>query len=169
VPPIRIVIGSSSTTVMPTRPAYVRSDGYELVDLTSDTSRPYQPVRVPWSQPPRFFGAFLHYEPTEPGNADIASIGPADPLARNHLVSLAHVWISTSEIITDAKLFVDADGRPAKFGPEHEVIFKARTIKPDFYFSGGPKDFVKNKGGGGVTTLAGEPPITQGVQVKIGE
>jgi hypothetical protein len=126
----------------------------------------YNPQPVPWTQRSLWFGGALRYE-GEP--VAVAQIGPGDPVTPQHIISYAHVWCSTTEVITDVAKFVDADGKPAKFGAEHEVIFKAKTIKPDYYFAGGPEAFVKNKAGGGEMILAGKPPIAQSAPVKIGE
>ncbi len=150
------------------KPAYFTSLGTEVVDVSHDTSRPYAPIEVPWSETPRFFGALLTYTPTQPGSADIASIGPAEPLQSDHLISLAHVWVHTRDRITDPAMFVDAAGRPAKLGADYAITYQSRTIKPVFYFSGGVDPFLVNKGNGGETTLVGAKPTAQSAPVQIG-
>jgi hypothetical protein len=150
-------------------PAYVTTIGMELVDISSDTTRPYAPIMVPWTETPRFVGALVHYGDAPSGEASDVTIGPADPLLANHMISLAHLWISTSAIITDPAKFVGSDDRPAPLEADYAVDVAGTKIRPDFYFAGGPGAFVLNKAGGGATTLIGDAPIAEPAPVKIGE
>jgi len=144
--------------------------------FSQDTSAEVDPIGyagayVPWTQTPRFFGARAFYSEVESGPSDV-TIGPADSLTENHLISLAHVWVDTQTIVTDAAKFVTGDDRPKALGPAGEFLDGAGDVilgtAPDFYFSGGPNGFVQNRATGGEVTLVGDPPVSQSVAVKIG-
>ncbi len=130
---------------------------------------------VAWQQTPRYFGALWNYDDIIVGG--VAGPHPAEPLASNYLISLAHVWVSTKQRITDVSKFVGADNKPAPFGPGGEItitpagpggIPPAVTVKPEFYFHGGPSSIVTNAGTGGKAKLIGEPPTGQTIAPQIG-
>lgn len=143
-------------------------------DYNEEAAEPvdFIPQPVPWREPARFFGAEGIY--TLPGA--VPTIGPAVPFLDNWFISLAHVWISTTHVIDDVSKFVSEDGTPAKLGKDGAVVFIDPATgkvtdehKPDYYFRGGPKEFVQNFAtAGGAVSLLGELPIAQSINPKIG-
>jgi hypothetical protein len=121
-------------------------------------------VPVTWGESARFFGALAIYEDPE---VDPAIIGPAYPLDDNYLVSLAYVWLSTQQIITDVDEFVTDEDTPVMLGPDGELSSSGN--QPDFWFRGGPSAFVQNAGAAGEVELIGEAPIAQSISPKIGD
>ena len=150
---------------------YVSTLGFDTSIIGGGDPIDYSPSYVPWGETPRFFGARGLYSEVESGPSE-ATIGPNDSLSENHLISLAHVWVDTQDIITDAAKFVTAENKPQPLGPNGEFLDEAGAVipgtKPEFYFKGPPDAFIENKGSGGAMTLIGEPPVVQGITVKIG-
>ena len=154
------------------RTIYPQSNSYDFVAPVLDIKTPSEiPARVPWGQPARFFGAHtvLGEEGVPP------QLVPAAPMNENYKLSLAHVWISAQHKLDDVSKFVTEDNTPAKLGSNGEVVtvdvngVVTGEFKPDFYFRGGPGEFVKNLGLGGEVKLVGDlPPTSQSISPKIG-
>lgn len=155
--------GLATVNKLPYGP-YIRTLSIDRSDPESAQTVDYVAAEAPWSATPRFFGAWPNF--------DAASVIPPDALSANHLISLAHVWVDTHDIITDIAKFVTDDDRPAALGPAGEFLDDTGEVVPgtgpDYYFKGGPAEFAGNRGTGGAMTLIGEDPAPQSVPVKIG-
>ncbi len=156
---------------------YITAASTDWADPDNPLTVAYEAYMAPWTETIRFFGARPDF--------DAVAVIPPESLSDNYLISLAHVWIDTVNVVTDVSKFVTDENRPARMGPGGELMIPDPdapevesgqdppmipdpTTRPAYYFKGGPSRFLENRGNGGPMTLVGAEPIKQPGPVEIG-